>query len=167
MRPRRRIVRIGLGASPLVEPLGHVLGRHQVLGAVGPTDDVERAGQGALGRGAVVADDVVDEGVVQDVQLLQGVDEAADVVVGELQVAGVVLHLPGQDGLEVGRLVVPGRDLLWASGQVAVGGDDAELLLAGGGLLPHPVPALVEVALVLVGPLFGHVVGVWVAPGAK
>ena len=43
-------------------------------------------------------------------------------------------------------------------GQHGVGRDHAELLLAGERLLPDGVPALVEPALVAVGPLLGHVV---------
>ena len=112
----------------------------------------------ALGRGAVVADDVVDERVVEDAQLLQRVEQPADVVVGVLQEARVDLHLPAQHGLERLRHLVPGRDLLVARGELAVRRDDAQLLLPGEGLLAQLVPALVELALVLVGPLLRHVV---------
>ena len=43
-------------------------------------------------------------------------------------------------------------------GQLGVGGNDAELLLAREDLLAQLVPALIELALVLVGPLLRHVV---------
>ena len=45
-----------------------------------------------------------------------------------------------------------------ARGELAVRRDDAQLLLPGDGLFAQLVPALVELALVLVGPLLGHVV---------
>ena len=61
--------------------------------------------------GAVVADDHVDQGVVEDLQAGQGVDEPADVVVGVLQEPGVDLHLPGQHRLQVVGHVVPGGNL--------------------------------------------------------
>jgi hypothetical protein len=89
------------------------------------------------------------------------------VMVGVLQEPGVHLHLAGQHRLERLVHVVPGRDLLVPLGQLGVLGDDPEGLLPLEGLGPRRVPALVEAALVLVGPLLGDVVGAWVAPGAK
>ena len=83
---------------------------------------------------AVVADDVVDQRVVEDAEVLEGVDQPADVVVGVLQEPGVDLHLPGQHRLELLGHVIPGRDLLGRARQLASGGNDAELLLAGEGL---------------------------------
>ena len=80
-------------------------------------------------------------------------------VVGVLQEARIDLHLAAQDRLERLRHVVPRRNLLVARGELAVRRDDAELLLPGEGLFAQLVPALVELALVLVGPLLGHVVG--------
>jgi hypothetical protein len=47
------------------------------------------------------ADDQVDEGVVEDLEIGGGVDQAADVVVGVLEEPGVHLHLPSQHRLEV------------------------------------------------------------------
>ena len=87
------------------------------------------------------------------------VDQPADVVVGVLEEAGVDLHLAREDrpacssgvssqaGISAGRV-----------GQLGVRGDDAELLLAREGLLAQLVPALIELALVLVDPLLRHVV---------
>ena len=46
---------------------------HLIVGAI----------QRALGRGAVVPNDIVDERVVEDVELLQAVEQASDMVVGE------------------------------------------------------------------------------------
>ena len=49
-------------------------------------------------------------------------------------------------------------DLVVARGQLGVGRDDPELLLPGEGALALDVPAVVELAGVLVGPLLRHVV---------
>ena len=119
---------------------------------------VERAVDGALGGGAVVADDVVDDRVVEDPEVLEGVDQPPDVVVGVLEEAGVDLHLAGQDRLELVGHVVPRGDLVVPGGQLGIGRDDAELLLTGEGPLALGVPAVVELPGVLVGPFLGHVV---------
>jgi hypothetical protein len=111
-----------------------------------------------LGGGAVVADDVVDERVVEDPEVCQRVDDAADVVVGVLQERGVDLHLSRQHRLEVLGLLVPAWDLLRPRGQLALRRDHAHLLLARERLLAQDVPALIELALVLVDPLRRHVV---------
>ena len=56
-----------------------------------------------------------------------------------------------RQGIPLGHVGVVAR-------QLGVGRDDAELLLAGERLLPVGVPAVVELARVLVGPLLRHVV---------
>jgi hypothetical protein len=58
--------------------------------------------------------------------------------VGVLEEAGVDLHLPPEDGLERLGHLVPAGDLVVADGELAVLGDDPQLLLAGEGLLPQP-----------------------------
>ena len=77
------------------------------------------------------------------------VDEPADVVVGVLEEAGVDLHLAREHRLEIVGHVVPRGDLVVPRGELGVGGDHAECLLASERLLAQPVPALVELALVL------------------
>ena len=128
---------------------------------------VEPAVQRPLGARAVVADDVVDQRVVEELEVVERVDEPADVVVGVLEEAGVDLHLAGEHGLQLVRHVVPGGDLLGARRQLGVRRDDAELLLAREGLLAERVPAVVEPALVLVRPSCGTWCGAWVAPGRE
>ncbi len=126
VRPAHRVVVVGLRPAELVEP-GHEEFRRLEGGHAVEVDHlVERAVQRALGRRAVVADDVVDERVVEDVELLQPVEQAADVVVGVLQEAGVDFHLPAQHRLERLRHVVPRRDLLVTRGELAVRRNDAQ-----------------------------------------
>ena len=86
-------------------------------------------------------------------EVVDGVDHPADVVVGVLEEAGVDLHLAREHRLELVGHVVPRRDHRVALGELGVRGDHAELLLAGEGALALDVPAVVELALVLVGPL--------------
>ena len=159
MGPAHRVMVVGLGPPEVGDALDHELGGLEVGRPVEGDDLVERAVRGPLGAGPVVADDQVDQCVVQHAQLLEGVDEPADVVVGVLHEPGVDLHLAGQHRLEVGGHVAPGLDLGRAGRQLGVGGHHPELFLAGQGLLAQGVPAGVEAALVLVGPLGGHVVG--------
>ena len=119
---------------------------------------VERAGDRALHAGAVVTPDPEDQRVVELAQLLDGVDHPTDVVVGVLREPGVDLHLARVERLQLVGDVVPRREGLVARGELGVGGDHAELLLAGEGLLAELVPPLVELPLVLVGPVLRDVV---------
>ena len=119
------IVVVRVRAAEVVEPLDHELRRLQRGGAVEVDHLVVGAVQRALGRGAVVADDVVDERVLEDAEVLEGVEQPADVVVGELEEARVDLHLAAQHRLQLLRHVVPGRDLLVARGQLGVRRDHA------------------------------------------
>ena len=167
VRPADGVVVVGLGRPELVDPLGHELGRLQRAGAVQRDQLVEAAVHAALGAGPVVADDVVDERVAEHAEVLERVDQPADVMVGVLHEAGVHLHLAGEHGLEVVRDLVPGRDLLGPCRQLGVGRDHAELLLARERLLAQAIPALVEGALVLRRPLGRHVVRGVRGPGRE
>src|SRR6266566_4367371 len=72
--------------------------------------------------------------------------------------AGEAFHLPCKELLLVGRERVPVLDSLGFRRELGVRRDDAELLLARERFLAILVPAAVEFALVLVGPLLRHVV---------
>ena len=121
----------------------------------------------SLRGGAVVADDVVDQRVVQDLEVRERVDEPADVMVGVLQEAGIHLHLTREHRLEVIRHVVPGRDLLRPVGQLRLGRDHAELLLAREGLLASASQPASKRPLYLSDHSIGTWCGACVAPGAK
>ena len=165
--PADRVVVVGVRAAEVVQPLDHELGRLQLGGAVEVDHLVVGAVDRALGRGAVVADDVVDERVVEDAQLLDARRAAGRR--GGRCTRGSPRRPPsgGEYRLELLGHVVPGRDLLVALRQLGVRRDHAQFLLSGEGLLAQRVPALVERALVLVGPLGRTWCGAWVAPGAK
>ena len=170
-RPRRPVMRIHELAAPGVHA-AVALGELQ-LHLVGQRDAVlhgqlvERAGDGALHAGAVVAPDPDDQRVAQLAELVDGVDHAADVVIGVLGVARVHLHLAGVERLQVLGHVVPGGERLVPCRQLGIGGYHAERLLPREGFLPQPVPPLVELALVLVGPGLRHVVGGVAAAGGE
>ena len=118
---------------------------------------VEGAGDAALGRGAVVGDDH-DQRVVELADLLERVEDAAEVVVGVRDEAGVDLHHPGVEApLVVGQRVPLGHVGI-ARRELGVRRQQAELLLAREHRLAVGVPARVELALVAVGPLLRHVV---------
>ena len=99
------------GSAEVVDPGGHELDRLEPEGPVQDGELVEAAVRRAFGRGAVVADDVVDERVVENPEVVEGVDQPADVMVGVLEEAGVDLHLAGEHRLQLVRHVVPGGDL--------------------------------------------------------
>ena len=74
-RPADRVVVVGVDGAELVLHRGHELRRLDGGETVEVGHLVERAVDGALGRGAVVADDVVDERVLQRADRLDGVDQ--------------------------------------------------------------------------------------------
>ena len=95
------------------------------------------------------------------------VQQPADLVVGVLEEAGEDLHHPRIELAFVGRQVVPLRDVGVVPRQHRVRGDDAQFLLPGEHLLAVGIPAVVEHALVLVGPFLGDVVRGVVGAGGE
>ena len=158
VRPADREVVVRLRCAEVVDARGHELGRLERRGAVEDERLVEAAVDRALGARPVVADDVVDERVLEHAEVVERVHEPTDVVVGVLEEAGVDLHLAGENRLQRIGHVVPGGNLLVPRGQLRLRGHDSELLLASQDLLAQRVPALVEAPLVLVRPLRRHVV---------
>ena len=156
--PADRVVVVRRRSSELVDPGRHELGRLQVIRTVEDEHLVERPVDGALRRGPVVADDVVDQRVIQDAEILDRIHQPPDMVVGVLQEPGIHLHLTGQHRLQRIGHVVPGRDLLMPSRQHRVGRNHAELLLADQDLLAQHIPTRVETTLVPVRPLDRNVV---------
>ena len=110
----------------------------------------------ALGAGAVVGDEH-DQRVVELADRLQEVEQAAVVMVGVRQEAGEDLHHAGVELLLVGRQRVPVLHVGIVAREFGVLRDDAQLLLPREHLLAVGIPAVVELALVLVRPLLGHV----------
>jgi hypothetical protein len=128
---------------------------------------VETAVDRALGRRAVVADDQVDQRILEDAEVLQRRDQPADFMIRLLHEPGIDLHLPRQHGLEVRGHRIPRRDLVMSLGELRILRDHAQNLLPCERLLAPLVPAAVELALVLVHHNFGTWCGACVAPGAK
>ena len=92
-----------------------------------------------------------------EIPSLQRVDQPPEVMVGVLEESGVDLHLTAK----IGRMfsgVSSQAGISRTRGQLGILGDHAELLLTREDLFAQLVPALIELALVLVGPLLRHVV---------
>ena len=163
-RPAPRVVVEVLGAAEVVE------GGEVLLEVVGHVVEelvlVHRAVRSALGAGPVVGDDH-DDGVVQLAQVVQEVQHPSDLVVGVLEESGEDLHHPGVELALVVRQVGPLLHVGVVAGQLGVLGDDAEFLLTGEHLFAVGVPAVVELARVLVGPFLGHLVGGVVGAGGE
>ena len=139
------------------------LGRQELRGldarhAIEGGQFVEAAVEGPLGRGAIVAENVVDQRVADKVEVRDRVDEPANLVIRLLQEARVELHLAGEHRLEVVGHLIPARDLVVPLGQFGVLRNHAQLLLLLECLLPQRIPAVVELALVLVRPHLGYLV---------
>ena len=156
-------------ASHAAVPLGqlqlHLVGERD---AVLHRHLVERAGERALHAGAVVAPDPDDQRVVELAQLLDGVDDPADVVVGVLRVAGVDLHLPGVEGLAVvgERRPRPGNASSRGVSSASAGITPSCFWRAKVSSRSRSQPWS-NLPLVLVGPLRGDVVRRVAAPGGE
>ena len=147
MRPADRVVVVRLGAAELIDMGGHELRSLERRRAIEDEGLVEGPVHRPFGAGSVVADDVVDQRVLEDPEVVEGVHEPPDVVVCVLEEAGVDLHLAGEHGLQLVGHVVPGGNLLMPSSQLGLVGDDAERLLPFDDLLAEGVPALIELTL--------------------
>ena len=107
VRPAHGIVVVGFRTAQLVQP------RHQELGGLqrGRAIEIDHlvvgAVQRALGGRTIVADDVVDQRVVEQIELFQRIDQPANVVIGILHEPGVNFHLPDEHGLERGGHLIP------------------------------------------------------------
>ena len=112
----------------------------------------------ALRRGAVVAPDVEDQRVLAVAERLDLVDQPADLHVDMLGEAGGHFHQAALEGLLILRDAVPGGHGRMARRQLGVGGNPALRLGAVEDPLAVGVPAVVELALILVGPFLHDVV---------
>jgi hypothetical protein len=140
--------------SEVVDPGRQVLQR---LGDAVPVAQlVHDAVQATLGRGAVVAGDVDDQGVVQLAGLLDRLDDAADLMVGVLHRSAEHLHPAGPDLLVGVAELLPRREGRRPGLELGVGRDDPQLLLPGQDPVVELVVAVVEPASVLGDPLARH-----------
>ena len=121
---------------------------HFICSATGTADAVEerdfvgRAHRAALGAGAVVAVDVDDERVVELAHVLDGLNDAPDLVVVVGREGGKDLHLLDVELLLLGRAIIPVFEDIRRPGlQLGVLRDHAELLLVFEDLLAQLVPA--------------------------
>ena len=96
--------------------------------------------------------------VVANAAILKGVDQLADLGVGVLEEAGVDFHQAGLEGAFLLRQILPRRHPFRTRGTRRVGRNPADLLLPLEDPLLVGVPAIVELALVFVGPFGGDVV---------
>ena len=106
----------------------------------------------------VVADDVVDQRVIEQIELFKRIHQPPNMVIGILQEPGVNLHLPDEHRLECGWHLIPRRDFFVPLRELTILRNDAQLFLPGEGLFAQLVPTLVELAFVLVRPFLRNVV---------
>ena len=153
--PTRREVVVGVLGAQLVDPAQlHV---QRFLHAVEVGVLVVHTDHTTFRAGTIVAHDVENERVVQFAARFQRIDQAAHLCIGVFGEAGEHLHLPLEEALLIGAELVPILDIGGLGGEHGVGGNNAQGLLPGQGLLAHLVPALCEFPLVLVAVLLGSV----------
>ena len=164
--PRRRVVREGTFGAPELVPEELILDRH--LDAVEGGELVGRAVDHAFGARAIVAADVDDQGVVELAQVLDGLDDTADLVVGVSLIGRIDIRLLDEQLLFFPTQRIPARQLgavvdvlsVRPRRQLRVGRHDAQLLLVGKDRFAQLFPAVVEQVqrADLVNPFLGWVV---------
>ena len=94
-------MRIGLRATPDIDVLQQLIDR--LLDTIEIGHLVVHAVATALGRGTVVAVDENDKRIVEFAHVFDGTNNATDLVVGHLDIAGEHFGLPGEKRLLVVR----------------------------------------------------------------
>src|SRR6266496_5972785 len=158
MCPTHCIVGVRFWPTKLVDPLHHELRRLQGCRTVEVDHFVKSPVECAFCRCAVVADDVIDESVIQNIELLEAVEQSSNVMVCVLHKSCVIFHLPSKNGLERFGHVVKSRDLFVPLGKLGVGRDHTLFLLARKSFFAQLVPTSIKLALVLIGPFLWYVV---------
>ena len=168
----RRVEGPGPGQIEVVLATGrtevvHVL--EQPLGIFGQSVLERRrtpcAVQRAFGRCAVVAGDVHEERVVGFAHLVEGVEQAPDLLVGVGHESGEHFHEPRRDRLVAIGVLVPRRNLGRASRERGVGWDDPEFELTTEDPLAQGIPTVVELTLEAFDVFGPHVV--WAMHGTS
>ena len=101
VRPADRVVVVGFRAAELVETRGKILRRFEVPIAGDRHYLIKGALERAFGRRAIVTDDDVDEGIVQNLEVPQCIDQPPDLVIGVRHESGVDFHLARQHWLHL------------------------------------------------------------------
>ena len=141
-RPACREMRERPFRSPERIPEKLVLDRHG--NAVEGGEFVRRAVEHAFGARAVVATDVDDQGVVEFAEVLDGLDDAPDLMVGVGEIGSIDIRLLDEELFLFKTERIPFRQFFRPRRQLGVLGHDAQPLLVGEDRLAHLVPALVE-----------------------
>ncbi len=139
--PAPRVVGVAVGPADVVDPGDGLVGRlDQEVEVLHLVHDSERP---ALLAGPVVREQD-HQGVVQLAELLQPVDQPADLGVGVFEEGGErLLQAGGQPTLVVGQ-GVPRLDARVARREIGVGGEEPHLELAGEPPVAGHVPPVVE-----------------------
>ena len=112
----------------------------------------------AFSARSVVAPDVEDDGVVADAEALKLIDHLARLDIDVFHKAGEYFHQPPLERTLRFRDAVPRGHALGPGGQLGISRYPSQGLLLFEDTFAHDIPAVVELALVLVSPLLEDVV---------
>jgi hypothetical protein len=163
--PAHRVVVLVQRATDLVDVLEHE--RHVVERPSWVFMLLSVPGEGTFTARAVVADHVDDQRVVAQAHRLDRIHHLADLRIDVLEEAGEDLLHPRVEALLVRRARLPRWDRVGPRRQLRALRNEAELLLIFESDLALSVPAVIELALVLVGPFLGDVVRAVTRPGSE
>ena len=161
----RRIAGVGPSPGVVIEIFraAEVVDRRQILlqvvrHIVEELVLVDRAVRAALRACAIVGDEH-DQRIVEFAEMVDEIDQPADVMVHVLAEAREHFHHPRIEFALVRRQLGPFLNVGVVARELGVLGHDAELFLPREHFLAIDVPALVELAFVFVRPFLRHVVG--------
>jgi hypothetical protein len=118
---------------------------------------VEQACHAAFGAGAVVANRVEDERVVELADILESLDQAAGLIVGILTEPGEYFHLAGEEFSFVRRQLAQSLIASGSGASLVPAGTTPSLICRASVSSRIFVPSLIEFAFVLRDPLFRDV----------
>ena len=151
---------VHLGPAQGIQTAESVQGLQVLVDGVGDLVLRQELADGAaltLGARPVVAEDVEDQGVVTDAEPLQLIDHATELGIDVLDETAEDLHQAPLEGALRLRDAVPGDHGLGPRRELGIRRDPAQGLLPLEGALAQPIPAIVELPLVLVRPGLGDV----------
>src|SRR5208282_6122323 len=129
VRPPYSVVVVGVATTEFVQVLNQILRRFEGCHAVEISHLIEGSVECSFSRGTIVPYDVNHKGLIKYSEILQSVDQFANMVVDKLEESCVAFHFAPEHWLQVLWHRVPCGDLLVPHSQLRIVRDNSKLFL--------------------------------------